>query len=57
MTNCVKLGGERERRRDRIERGRGDGNIIFHIFVHEKVREKYLKLREIYYDNCPGTKI
>jgi hypothetical protein len=55
-TQLVKLGRVREEERDRIERGRGDGNIIFHVFVHEIVREKYLKSREIYYDNCPGTK-
>ncbi len=35
MTNCIKLGGERQDRK-----GRGCGNIIFHIFVHDREREE-----------------
>jgi hypothetical protein len=56
MTNCVKLGGERERRRDRIQRGSGERNIIY-IFLCMIEKEKNLKLREINYNNFPWTKI
>jgi hypothetical protein len=37
---------ERREERDRKERARGDGHIIFYIFVHK--REKYPKSRKIY---------
>ena len=26
------------------------------MYVHERVREKYLKLNEIYYDDCQGQR-
>ncbi len=26
------------------------------MYVHERVREKYLKSKEIYYDNCQGQR-
>jgi hypothetical protein len=45
------------RQRKREGKGRGEGNIIFHMYVHERIREKYLKSKEIYYGNYPGTKI